>query len=74
MRYLALCLLLFVSSSLSAQKIANKKDAEYVIIPEMNHILKNAPRERFANFATYNAPDLPLNEKLIETIITFVLK
>lgn len=51
-----------------------KLDAEYVIIPEMNHVLKNAPSERFANFATYNAPDLPLNEKLIETIITFVLK
>lgn len=38
-----------------------KSDARMIIIDGMNHVLKNAPKERGANIATYSNPDLPLN-------------
>ena len=49
-------------------------DSKLSIIPEMNHVLKNAPKDREANIATYNLPELPLNEMLIEEITQFVQK
>ena len=42
------------------------------IIGSMNHVLKDSPKDRLSNLGTYNQPDLPVNEKLIELIITFV--
>lgn len=50
---------------------AKAKNAQLEIIPKMNHILKDAPKERLSNLATYNLPLLPVNETLIELIITF---
>jgi len=41
-------------------------------IAGMNHVLKAAPRERLANFATYNQPQLPLAEGLVDTIVSFI--
>ena len=41
-------------------------------IADMNHALKAAPRERLANFATYNQPQLPLAEGLVDTIVSFI--
>lgn len=49
-----------------------KPDAELVIIPGMNHILKDAPEDRAENIATYNNPDLPLNDTLVERMIRFI--
>lgn len=44
------------------------------LIPEMNHVLKNAPAEKVANFATYNKPDLPLHPDLIPILTQFILQ
>ena len=41
-------------------------------VADMNHVLKAAPRERMANFATYAQPQLPLAEGLIDTIVSFI--
>lgn len=46
--------------------------AVYKEIEEMNHILKAAPLDRAANIATYNQPDLPLHEKLVQPVISFL--
>ncbi|RFZ90356.1 alpha/beta fold hydrolase [Mucilaginibacter conchicola] len=49
-----------------------KSDAQLVIIPNMNHVLKEAPADREQNLATYNKPDLPLKPELVTSIVTFV--
>ncbi|QXV65332.1 alpha/beta fold hydrolase [Mucilaginibacter sp. 21P] len=49
-----------------------KSDAQLVIIPNMNHVLKEAPADREKNMATYNQPDLPLKPELVTSIVTFV--
>ncbi|MFN7013325.1 MAG: alpha/beta hydrolase, partial [Bacteroidia bacterium] len=51
-----------------------KEDAQLYIIPEMNHILKNAPRDRKDNITTYKIPDLALNEEFVRVLTTFILK
>jgi uncharacterized protein len=38
----------------------------------MNHVLKIAPAERAANFATYSNPALPLAPGLVDAIAGFV--
>ncbi len=43
-----------------------------VIIPKMNHILKNAPKERRANLKTYFDPTLPINGQLVKEIVKFI--
>lgn len=49
-----------------------KSEAQLVIIPNMNHVLKEAPADREQNLATYNKPDLPLKPELVTSIVTFV--
>ena len=49
-----------------------KSDATMLIIPGMNHILKDAPADRDQNLATYNKPDLPLKAELMPGIISFI--
>jgi len=51
-----------------------KSDAVLVIIPGMNHILKEAPEDRDKNLATYTQPDLPLKAELMPAIIDFIKK
>jgi pimeloyl-ACP methyl ester carboxylesterase len=51
-----------------------KSDAILTIIPNMNHVLKEAPADKEKNKATYNEPDLPLKPEFVTAIITFVLK
>jgi hypothetical protein len=46
--------------------------AKIKIINGMNHVLKNAPKERNANLATYSQADLPLHEALIPVILNFL--
>ncbi|WP_112379294.1 alpha/beta hydrolase [Flagellimonas maritima] len=48
------------------------KNPEKIIIYGMNHILKSAKLDKMENIATYNNPDLPLNEKLIPEITAFI--
>lgn len=52
-------------------KKANKK-AQLQIIEGMNHVLKTAPADRQKNMATYSNPDLPLDDKLVPAITTFI--
>jgi uncharacterized protein len=42
------------------------------IIDGMNHILKNASNLRQENIATYSEPSLPLNEMLVNEMLTFL--
>ena len=49
-----------------------KSDATLLIIPGMNHILKEAPADRDQNLATYKNPELPLKAELMPAIIKFV--
>jgi len=53
---------------------AAKPDSELKVFPEMNHILKDAPEEPFANYATYNQPDVPITKGLSDFIAAFVFK
>lgn len=46
--------------------------ADLKLIDGMNHILKNADANPQLNFATYTNPDLPVNEELIKSIVTFI--
>jgi len=43
------------------------------LVEGMNHVLKTAPADRAANFATYSNPDLPLAPGLIDPIAAFLL-
>ncbi len=57
----------------NAEKLKkNKSDAQLIIIPNMNHILKEAPADRDQNLATYNKPDLPLKAELVPDIVKFI--
>lgn len=57
----------------NAKKLAEaNKNAELKIIEGMNHVLKEAEADRQKNLLTYNDPDLPLKEGLIETITEFI--
>lgn len=49
-----------------------KSDATLVDIPNMNHILKEAPADKEKNLATYSQPDLPLKPELVTAIVNFV--
>ncbi len=49
-----------------------KPNAEYAIIENMNHVLKEVNDED--NLKSYYSPDYPLSKKLIKTIVTFVKK
>lgn len=51
-----------------------KSDAILDIIPEMNHVLKEAPADKDKNIATYNQPDLPLKPEFVKAVISFVKK
>ena len=54
-----------------ALQAANTK-SELVIIEGMNHIFKQAPKERMLNMATYTNPDLVLADGFIESISVFL--
>jgi pimeloyl-ACP methyl ester carboxylesterase len=43
-----------------------------VLVPGMNHILKDAPRDREGNLETYSDPDLELHPDLMPVIIDFI--
>ena len=49
-----------------------KSDAVEIIIPNMNHVLKDAPADRDQNLATYNKPDLPLKAEFLADVVKFV--
>lgn len=52
---------------------AAQPNAKLVILEGMNHVLKSAPLDRASNLATYNKPEWPLTDGLMEAITTFIL-
>ena len=46
--------------------------ATHAWIEGMNHVLKTAPGDRGANFATYANPNLPLAEGLLDRVVGFI--
>jgi fermentation-respiration switch protein FrsA (DUF1100 family) len=46
--------------------------SKYLEVKGMNHVLKAAPEERFANIAVYSQPDAPLHPELMYEIIRFI--
>jgi len=49
-----------------------KPEADTLLIPGMNHILKEAPIDRMKNIETYYKPDLPLVKGLVQKITKFI--
>ncbi len=49
-----------------------KPDAKLFLIEGMNHIFKNADADRMKNIQTYNQPDLPVNNEMVEKITDFI--
>ncbi|WGM38656.1 alpha/beta hydrolase [Caulobacter sp. NIBR1757] len=54
-----------------ALKAAQPK-ATLTVLDGVNHLLKDAPADRAANFATYGNPDLPLNSQVAPSIAAFI--
>jgi pimeloyl-ACP methyl ester carboxylesterase len=52
---------------------AAQPEAKLVLLPTMNHVLKEvASDDRAANLATYADPSLPIDSGLVESIVNFV--
>ncbi|WP_077324451.1 alpha/beta hydrolase family protein [Virgibacillus siamensis] len=49
-----------------------KGKSQLLLIPRMNHVLKEAPKDRQKNMQAYSDPDLPLANGLIEGILEFL--
>ncbi|SHG54611.1 alpha/beta hydrolase family protein [Ornithinibacillus halophilus] len=49
-----------------------KPDATLLVLENMNHVLKDAPKDQESNMATYSNPDLPLSEGLMNGINEFL--
>ncbi len=52
--------------------LAASKNAKYIEIAGMNHILKTAEADKMKNIETYSKPDLPLVEELPKVVIDFI--
>lgn len=51
-----------------------KPDADYILIPKMNHVLKEVGDMNLENQKTYNIPNLPVIPELIDIISDFIKK
>lgn len=47
-------------------------NAQFKLIPQMSHILKQAPADIQQNAATYTLPDLPLHPDLVPVLVEFI--
>jgi uncharacterized protein len=52
--------------------LAAKPGAKLSIINNMNHVMKECDKDEQKNMATYNNPDLPLKNGLVEVIVNFI--
>jgi alpha-beta hydrolase superfamily lysophospholipase len=52
--------------------VAASPKAKLLILPGMNHILKQAPTDRAGNLRTYSDPALPIDPALIKALVTFI--
>lgn len=51
---------------------AARPDARLLLLDGVNHVLKAAPADPAANFATYGNPDLPLDPRIVPAIVAVV--
>lgn len=57
----------------NAHKLSEaNNNSELAIVPEMNHVLKNAEIDYNLNFSTYMNPNLPISDQLVSVIIKFI--
>ena len=62
-----------VSTSDAKALAAAQPNARLVLVPQMNHLLKDVPGDdRAANFATYSDSSLPVDRAAVEAIANFV--
>ncbi len=60
-------------SAENAEKLAKANPkAKLVMFDDMNHVLKNAPKDKEGNFKTYSNSELPLTPGLSKAIIKFI--
>ncbi len=55
-----------------AQRLAAGPNSKFVLIEAMNHVLREAPKERAANLAIYGAFDKALAPELVPAIASFI--
>jgi len=55
-----------------AEILADATGGRLVIIDGMNHVLKDAPKSRRKNIATYKKPNLPISDGVVEAIRVFI--
>jgi len=63
-----------IQVAVSEAKILSESNpaARLEILEGMNHILKEAEKDRMKNISTYSKPDLPLKEGLVDKIASFI--
>ena len=52
---------------------AGNSNCKLVILPNVNHILKKVTGDKQENIKTYNDSQLPVDEELVENIVSFIL-
>ena len=55
-----------------AKKLAEATGGTLVIVPGVNHVLKQAPKSRLKNLKTYRQADLPISTEVVDAIADFV--
>lgn len=55
-----------------AEALASATGGTLVIVPGVNHVLKEAPLNRVKNVRTYSQPDLPISSAVVDAIAAFV--
>lgn len=55
-----------------ARALAEATGGDLVLLPGVNHILKDAPKSRLKNIKTYSQPELPLSDGVVDAIAEFV--
>jgi hypothetical protein len=61
------------ASPADAERLAaSRAGVRMLLIDGMNHVLKTAPADRAGNIATYNNPDLPIRDEVVDAIAAFI--
>ena len=55
-----------------AKALANATEGTLVLVEGVNHILKQAPKNRRKNIKTYSQPDLPISTEVVDAVAIFV--
>ncbi len=50
------------------------RSGQLVTIKQMNHVLKNAPKDKAKNMETYSQPELPLSDGFMAAVVKFIIK